>query len=176
MTQRKIELRTEMTEDCGCEPHECYCRLSKEYIKSTKIRGLTTLIELIKADAPLSFRALGRIYDLKKKIKEIDPGWLLVDEMTILEHQVLSLIDAIDHTIPWNSARNRLKYIDLCQTINKLKTTHPGWVMDLEDPKNHHFCKCCSCLENRRSHQQTLGGTSSEESTLYKGNRDKSLN
>jgi hypothetical protein len=176
MMQRKKELGTEMTEDCGCEPHECCCRLSKEYIKSTKIRSLMTLIGLIEADAPLSFRALGRIHDLKKKIKEIDPGWLLVDETTVLEHQVLSLVDAIDHTIPWNSARNRLRYIDLCQTINKLRMTHPGWVIDLEDPGNRHFCKCCSCLENRKLHQQILGGTSSEKSTLYEGNREKSPN
>jgi hypothetical protein len=176
MTQEGMKVETEIIKGCGCEPQECYCRPNREFTKSTKIRSLTTLIGLIKADAPLSFRALERICDLKKKIKEIDPGWLLINEVTLLKHQALTQIDAIDHTIPWNSARNRLRYIDLCQTIKKLEMTHPGWVIDLEDPKNHHFCGCCSCLEKRRLYQQTLDETSSEESTSYKGSRGKSSN
>ena len=151
MTQKEVKSEIETIEECGCEPHECYCRHNKEYKKSMKIRNLTTMIGLIEADAPLSFRALERICELKKKIKRIDPEWILIDEVKLLEHQVLSQLDFIDHTIPWNSARNKLRYIDLCQTINKLKIIHPDWEMDLEDSKKYYLCKCCSCLEKRKT-------------------------
>jgi hypothetical protein len=169
MTQKGVKLEIETIEECGCEPHECYCRHSKEYKKSMKIKNLTTMIGLIEADAPLSFRALERIWELKKIIKKIDPEWILIDEVKLLEHQVLSQLDIIDHTIPWNSARNKLRYIDLCQTINKLKIIHPDWEMDLENPKNYYLCRCCSCLEKRRLYQQTLDETRSEKSTHLKG-------
>ncbi len=41
----------------------------------------------------------------------------LADEITLLEHQVLNQIDVIDINVPWNSARNKLRYIDLHQTV-----------------------------------------------------------
>jgi len=176
MTQKGVKLEIETIEECGCEPHECYCRHNKEYKKSMKIRNLTTMIGLIEADAPLSFRALERIWELKKKIKRMDPEWILIDEVKLLEHQVLSQLDIIDHTIPWNSARNKLRYIDLCQTINKLKIIHPDWEVDLENSKNYYSCRCCSCLEKRRLYQQTLDETRSEKSTPSKGSRDKFSN
>jgi hypothetical protein len=176
MTQKGVKLEIETIEECGCEPHECYCRHNKEYKKSMKIRDLTTMVGLIDTDAPPSFRALERICELKKKIKRIDPEWILIDEVKLLEHQVLSQLDIIDHTIPWNSARNKLRYIDLCQTINKLKIIHPDWEMDLKDSKNHYLCRCCSCLEERRLYQQTLDEIRSEKSTPSKGSRDKFSN
>ncbi len=42
MSQTGVKLEAETAEECGCEPHECYCRPNKENMKSTKIRGLTT--------------------------------------------------------------------------------------------------------------------------------------
>jgi hypothetical protein len=46
MTQKGVKLEIETIGECGCEPHECYCRHSKEYKKSMKIRNLTTMIGL----------------------------------------------------------------------------------------------------------------------------------
>ncbi len=68
-------------------------------------------------DGPISYGPLERIWNFKKQIKEIDPNWLLADEITLLEHQVLNQIDVIDINVPWSSARNKLRYIDLHQTV-----------------------------------------------------------
>ena len=35
---------------------------------------------------------------------------------------------------------------------------------DVEDSKNHHFCKCLQCSEVKRRYQEMLDETSSEES------------
>jgi hypothetical protein len=159
--------RRENSEDCGHEVNACTCPPSKEYEKYTKIRGLTHLIGLINFmppfDAPISYGLLERIWSFKKQIREMDQNWILADEITLLEYQVLNQIDVIDITVPWNSARNKLRYIDLYQTITKLRTIHPDWQMYLEDSKNHHFCKCCLCSEIKRRHQEELDATSSEE-------------
>jgi len=173
MSQEKLKPEGEVTnregtsEDCDCGPHSCYCRVNKEYEKSTKIRSLTHLIGLINFmppfDGPLSYRPLERLWSLKKQIKEIDPNWLLADEITLLEHQVLNQINVIDINVSWNSVRSKLRYIDLYQTITKLRTIHPDWQMYLEDSKNHHFCRCCSCSEVRKLYQEELDDISSEE-------------
>ncbi len=90
--------------------------------KSTSVSD-THLIGMINFmppfDAPISYGPLERIWNFKKQIREMDPNWLLADEITLLEHQVLNQIDVIDITAPWNSARNKLRYIDLYQTIVK---------------------------------------------------------
>ena len=159
--------RKENPEDCGHEVNACTCPPDKEYEKYTKIRALTHLIGMINFmppfDGPISYGPLERIWNFKKQIREIDPNWLLADEITLLEHQVLNQIDVIDINVPWNSARNKLRYIDLYQTVTKLRTIHPNWQMYLEDSKNHHFCKCYSCSEIKRKYQEELDATSSEE-------------
>jgi hypothetical protein len=105
--------RKENSEDCGHEVNACTCPPSKEYEKYTRIRGLTHLIALINFmppfDGPISYGPLERIWNCKKQIKEMDPNWLLADEITLLEHQVLNQIDVIDINVPWNSARNKLR-------------------------------------------------------------------
>jgi hypothetical protein len=181
MSQEKSTIVSEVinkgenSEDCGHEVNACTCPPNKEYEKYTKIRGLTHLIGLINFmppfDGPISYGPLERIWNFKKQIKEIDSNWLLADEITLLEHQVLNQIDVIDINVPWNSARNKLRYIDLYQTITKLRTIHPDWQMYLEDSKNHHFCKCYSCSEVKRKYQEELDATSSEELSSDEENR-----
>jgi hypothetical protein len=155
------------SEDCGHEVNGCTCPPDKEYVKFTRIRGLTNLLGMINFmppfDSPISYTPLEKMWSFKKQIREIDPNWLLADEITLLEHQVLNQIDVIDINVPWNSARNKLRYIDLYQTITKLRTIHPDWQMYLEDSKNHHFCKCYQCSEVKRQYQEALDATSSEE-------------
>jgi hypothetical protein len=155
------------SEECGHEPHGCTCPPNKEYEKSTKIRSLTHLIGLINSrppfDGPISYGPLERIWNIKKRIREIDSNWILADEITLLEHQVLNQIDVIDINAPRNSTENKSRYLDLHQTITRLRTIHSDWQMYLEDSKNHHFCKCRPCSEIKRRYQEALDATSSEE-------------
>jgi hypothetical protein len=75
------------SEDCGHGVHSCTCPPDKDYVKFTKIRGLTHLVGLINFmppfDSPISYKPLERMWSLKKQIKEIDPNWLLADEITL---------------------------------------------------------------------------------------------
>jgi hypothetical protein len=174
MSQEKSKLTNEVineegtSEDCGHGPHNCTCPPDKEYEKFTEIRSLTKLIGLIYSvpliNGFISYKPLERIWNSKKLIREIDPNWILADEVTVLEHQVLNQIDVVDINIPWDSVENKSRYLDLYKTIIRLKAIHPNWRMYLEDSKNHHFCTCLPCLEVKRRYQEALDVTSSEES------------
>jgi hypothetical protein len=181
MSQEKSKLNKEVTnkegtsEDCGHEPHGCTCPPNEEFEKFTEIRSLTNLIRIIYSvpliNGLISYKPLERIWNTKKRIKEIDPNWILADEVTLLEHQVLNQIDVIDINVPWNSVEYKSKYLDLYKSIIRLKAIHPNWEMYLEDSKNRHFCKCLPCLEVKRRYQEALDATSSEESSSDDENR-----
>jgi len=74
----------------------------------------------------MSYKPLETIWKLKKEVLERDPSWVLANNITMLECQILDQIDNIDHTRPWNSDRNKLRYIKLFQTITKLRILHPN--------------------------------------------------
>ncbi len=181
MLQEKPEINSEVitkegtSEDCGHEPHGCTCPPSAEYEKSTEIRSLTNLIRLVHSvpliNGLISYKPLERIWNSKKVIRKIDPGWVLADKVTLLEHQVLNQIDTIDISVPWDDVENKSRYLDLYKTIIRLKAIHPDWEMYLEDSKNHHFCKCLPCSEVKRRYQSMLDATSSEESSSEEENK-----
>ncbi len=52
--------------------------------------------------------------------RKIDPNWILADKVTLLEHQVLNLIDTIDINAPWDDVENKSRYLDLYKTIIRL--------------------------------------------------------
>jgi len=151
MSEEKSKIEVADKEDCGHEPHDCNCPPDKEYEKFTEIRSLTNLIRLVYSvpliNGLISFKPLERIWNSKKVIGKIDPNWVLADEVTLLEHQILNHIDSIDINVPWEDIRNKSKYLDLYKTIIRLREIHPNWEMYLEDSKNHHFCKCLQCSE-----------------------------
>ena len=181
MSQEKSEVNNEVitkeetSEDCGHEPYGCTCPPSAEYEKSTEIRSLTNLIRLVYSvplvNGLISYKPLERIWNSKKVIRKIDPGWVLTDKVTLLEHQVLNQIDTIDISVPWDDVENKSRYLDLYKTIIRLKAIHPDWEMYLEDSKNHHFCKCLPCSEVKRRYQEMLDATSSEESSSEEENK-----
>jgi hypothetical protein len=79
MSQEKTKLDSEATnkektsEDCDYGPHSCYCRINKEYEKSTKVRSLTHLIGLINFmppfDGPISYGPLKKFGTLRSKLE-----------------------------------------------------------------------------------------------------------
>ncbi len=177
MSQEKSKTVSEVVdkEDCGHEPHGCNCPPDKGYEKFTEIRSITNLIRLVYqvplVNGLISYKPLERIWNSKKVIRKIDPNWILADKVTLLEHQVLNLIDTIDINAPWDDVENKSRYLDLYKTIIKLKAIHPDWEMYLEDSKNHHFCKCLPCSEVKRRYQEMLDATSSEESSSEEENK-----
>ena len=93
-----------------------------------------------------------RIHVLKWKIKDVDPNWHLTDQVAIMEHQILDLLDGIDHMKPWNEIGNKLKYMALFSIIENLRKLHPIWgihLESLETPEKNHWCKCYKCHEAR---------------------------
>ena len=181
MSQEKSKIVDEATtkedtlEGSSHKSHECTCTPSAEYEKATEIGSLTNLIRLVYSiplvNGLISYKPLERIWNSKKVIRKIDPGWVLADKVTLLEHQVLNQIDTIDISVPWDDVENKSRYLDLYKTIIKLKAIHPNWEMYLEDSKNHHFCKCLSCSEVKRRYQEMLDATSSEESSSEEENK-----
>ena len=177
MSQEKSKTDSEVVdkEDCGHEPHGCNCPPDEGYEKFTEIRSITNLIRLVYSvplvNGLISYKPLERIWNSKKVIRKIDPNWVLADKVTLLEHQVLNLIDTIDINAPWDDVENKTRYLDLYKTIIRLKVIHPNWEMYLEDSKNHHFCKCLPCSEVKRRYQEMLDATSSEDSSSEEGNK-----
>jgi hypothetical protein len=177
MSQEKSKTDSEVVdkEDCGHEPHGCNCPPDEEYEKFTEIRSITNLIRLVYSvplvNGLISYKPLERIWNSKKVIRKIDPNWVLADKVTLLEHQVLNLIDTIDINAPWDDVENKSRYLDLYKTIIRLKAIHPNWEMYLEDSKNHHFCKCLPCSEVKRRYQEMLDATSSEDSSPEEENK-----
>ncbi len=177
MSQEKSKTNSEVVdkEDCGHEPHGCNCPPDKDYKKFTEIRSITNLIRLVYSvplvNGLISYKPLERIWNSKKVIRKIDPNWVLADKVTLLEHQVLNLIDTIDISAPWDDVENKSRYLDLYKTIIRLKANHPNWEMYLEDSKNHHFCKCLPCSEVKRRYQEMLDATSSEDSSSEEENK-----
>jgi hypothetical protein len=123
-----------------------------EYFKQLKLKRLSTTIRLINFippfNGPMSYKPLEIIWRLKKEILERDPNWTLADSIiklekdpnwataddtTKLERQILNQINKIDHTGPWDSDENKLKYNELSQTITKLRTLHPKWKINLAE-------------------------------------------
>jgi hypothetical protein len=170
MSQEKSKTDSEVVdrENSGQKPHGCNCPPDKDYEKFTEIRSITNLIRLVYqvplVNGLISYKPLERIWNSKKVIRKVDPNWVLADKVTLLEHQVLNLIDTIDINAPWDDVENKSRYLDLYKTIIRLKAIHPDWEMYLEDSKNHHFCKCLPCSEVKRRYQEMLDATSSEES------------
>jgi hypothetical protein len=177
MSQEKSKTDSEVVdkEDCVHEPHGCNCPPDKDYEKFTEIRSITNLIRLVYSvplvNGLISYKPLERIWNSKKVIRKIDPNWVLADKVTLLEHQVLNLIDTIDINAPWDDVENKLRYLDLHKTIIRLKAIHPDWEMYLEDSKNHYFCKCLPCSEVKRRYQEMLEATSSEDSSSEEENK-----
>ncbi len=104
--------------------------------------------------------------EIKKEILERDPNWVLANNITMLECQILNQIDNIDHTKPWNSDRNKLRYIELFQTITKLRILHPNWEVNLAEVTNFHLCKCLSCTERKKKllgHEESASEYSTPE-------------
>jgi hypothetical protein len=181
MSQEKSEINSEVITKEGTleggdhRPQDCTCSPSTEYEKSTEIRSLTNLIRLVYSvpliNELISYKPLERIWNSKKVIRKIDPGWVLADKVTLLEHQILNHIDSINISVPWDDVENKSRYLDLYKTIIRLKAIHPDWEMYLEDSKNHHFCKCSPCSEVKRRYQEMLDATSSEESSSEEDNK-----
>ena len=144
---------------------------SVEHFKLSRLKRLSSAIRLINFippfDEPMSYKPLEIIWKLKKEVLERDPSWVLANNITMLECQILDQIDNIDHTRPWNSDRNKLRYIKLFQTITKLRILHPNWEINLAEGTNFHLCKCLSCMEKKEKllkHKESA----SEYSTLEK--------
>jgi hypothetical protein len=181
MSQEKSEVNKEVItkgstlEEGDHGPQDCTCSPGAEYEKSTEIRSLTNLIRLVYSvpliNGLISYKPLERIWNSKKVIRKIDPGWVLADKVTLLEHHILNHIDSISISVPWDDVENKSRYLDLYKTIIRLKAIHPDWEMYLEDSKNHHFCKCRPCSEVKRRYQEMLDATSSEESSSEEENK-----
>ncbi len=126
----------------------------KDQIKTKAISKLSRVIQTINFVPPfngtITYAPLQRIWELKKEIEEKYPNWTLTSDDEVLETLVFSKIDSIDHTRPWNSDRNKLRYIDLFQTITKLRVRHPSWsIEDLNEVKNSCTCKCHYCVKKK---------------------------
>jgi hypothetical protein len=176
MSQDKFELTLETSNKV--EPQcECEEEYPDGYIKIVRLNWLSNTIRLINFmppfNGPMSYKPLERICKLKKEIIEKDPNWILADNITMLECQVLNKIDNIDHTRPWNSDRNKLRYIELFQTITKLRTLHPNWVIDLSEARNPHLCRCCPCIIRRR--EMLNSGDSSPECSTSEDEDNKKV-
>jgi len=142
---------------------------SVEHFKLLRLKRLSSAIRLINFippfDGPMSYKPLEIIWKLKKEVLERDPSWVLANNITMLECQILNQIDNIDHNIPWNSDRNKLRYIELFQAITKLRILHPNWEINLAEDTNFHLCKCLLCIERKKKlpgHEKSA----SEYSTL----------
>jgi hypothetical protein len=147
MSTNKPELEVETPN------YMCKVEFEDDYVKSLALNRLSSVIKQINFvppfNGPMTYRPLERICALKKEIIERDSNWLLADDITVLETQILNKIDNIDHTRPWNSDRNKLRYIDLFQTITRIRTLHPNWEIDLREARNSHLCRCHLCLAKR---------------------------
>jgi hypothetical protein len=128
----------------------------KENYKYVKLTGISNIINSLHStdfsNEPLMHDRMNRIHVLKWKIKDIDPSWHLIDQMTLMEHRILDFIDGIDYTKPWEEAENKLKYMALFSTIANLRKLHPRWgihLESLETPDKNHLCKCHKCHEVR---------------------------
>ncbi len=130
--------------------------IAKENYKYVKLTGISNVINYLHStdfsNEPLMHNRISRIHVLKWKIKDTDQSWHLIDQMTLMEHQILDLIDGIDHMKPWDEIENKLKYVTLFSTIEKLRKLHPRWGIHLEfleTPNKNHLCKCHKCHEAR---------------------------
>jgi hypothetical protein len=128
----------------------------RENYKYVKLTGISNIINSLHStdfsNEPLMHNRMNRIHVLKWKIKEINPSWHLADPITLMEYQILNLLDEIDHMKPWDEAENKLKYTTLFSTIANLKKLHPRWgilLESLETPDKNHLCKCHKCHESR---------------------------
>ena len=137
------ELREEVTRE----------RENYKYVKLTGISNvINSLYSTDFSNEPLIHNRMRRIHVLKWKIKDRDPSWHLTDQMTLMEHQILDLLDGIDHMKPWDEIENKLKYITLFSIIENLRKLHPRWgirLESLEAPDKNHLCKCHKCHEAR---------------------------
>ncbi len=153
MAQEKSKSKIEMTTEEQL-PGEAKEEITDNQIKTIAISRLSRVIQTINFAPPfngtLTYAPLQKIWELKKEIAEKDPNWTLTSDDKVMETLVCSKIDSIDHTRPWNSDRNKLRYIDLFQTITKLRVRHPSWLIeDLKEVENSCTCKCHHCLERK---------------------------
>ena len=130
--------------------------VAKENYKYVRLTGISNVINSLYgtdfSNEPLMHHRMNRIHVLKWKIKDVDPKWHLTDQVTLMEHQILDLLDGIDHMKPWNEVGNKLKYMALFSIIENLKRLHPRWgihLESLETPEKNHWCKCYKCHEAR---------------------------
>jgi len=76
----------------------------RENYKYVKLIGMSNIINSLRStdfsNEPLMHNRMHRIHVQKWKIKDIDPNWHLTDQMTLMEHQILDLLDGIDHMKP----------------------------------------------------------------------------
>ena len=130
--------------------------VAKENYKYVKLTGISNVINSLCgtdfSNESLMHHRMNRIHVLKWKIKDIDPNWHLTDQVALMEHQTLDLLDGIDHMKPWNEIGNKLKYMALFSIIENLRKLHPRWgihLESLETPEENHLCKCHKCHEAR---------------------------
>ena len=103
--------------------------VAKENYKYVKLTGISNVINSLHStdfsNEPLMHDRMNRVHILKWKIKNVDPNWHLTDQVTLMEHQILDLLDGIDHMKPWNEIGNKLKYLALFSIIENLKKDTP---------------------------------------------------
>ena len=91
--------------------------VAKENYKYVKLTGISNIINSLHStdfsNEPLMQDRMNRIHVLKWKIKDVDLNWHLTDQVALMEHQILDLLDGIDHMKPWNEVGNKLKYMEI---------------------------------------------------------------
>jgi len=78
--------------------------IDKKNYKYVKLTGISNVINSLQStdfsNEPLMHDRINRIHVLKWKIKDVDPNWHLIDQVALMEHQILDLLDGIDHMKP----------------------------------------------------------------------------